>query len=109
MIAYVRTDKIGSTPIFATIINLNLLIMEKLEYSIINFAYFTANFPSNFIKECWKEDGQIKIDHLTKKLVSYKETGFISIGSFMNFFFDLDRTNQEKLVLWIDKNYSYRG
>ena len=83
--------------------------MFTLEQSIINFAYFTANFPSNFIKECWIEDGQIKIDHLTKKLVSYKETGFISVGSFIKFFFDLDRTNQEKLVLWINEHYSYRG
>ena len=72
--------------------------------SIINFAYFTANFSSNFISECWKND-MLLINHLEAKLVSKVKDGYISIESFMKFFFDLDRENQNKLANWINENY----
>jgi hypothetical protein len=76
------------------------------EYSIINFAYFTANFTPNFIAKCWADDEHL-INHLETKFMSEAKNGFMSIQGFMNFFFNLDRENQTKLVLWINENYSY--
>lgn len=83
--------------------------MKTLHHSIINFAYFTANFHHDFIEKCWN-DNELLRKHLRSKFNSYdKETGFISVGDFMKFFFDLDRTNQERLVLWINDNYDYKS
>jgi hypothetical protein len=72
--------------------------------AIINFAYFTANFPHNFIEMCWKDDKHL-IEHLNTKFLSRVKDGYISIESFMRFFFDLDRENQSKLANWINENY----
>jgi hypothetical protein len=71
--------------------------------AIINFAYFTANFPPDFIAECWSGE-EILINHLKSKLRS-SDGQVISMGDFMRFFLDLDRTNQIKLANWIDNNY----
>ena len=72
--------------------------------SIINFAYFTANFPHNFIEKCWENDSYL-INHLHDKLITKAENGMISCGSFIRWFFELDRENQIQLTEWINTNY----
>ena len=79
-----------------------MLVKEK--ESVKKFAYFTANFTHDFIKECWKDD-KLLSNHLYKKFLAKSKNGFISSGSFMSWFFDLDKENQYKLIDWIDKNY----
>jgi hypothetical protein len=79
--------------------------MKNLHKSIVNFCYFTANFPSNFIEKCWGKDHWL-FDHLMSKLSSKcDKSGCVTKGAFMNFFMDLDTENQEKLLTWIDDNY----
>lgn len=73
--------------------------------AMINFAYFTANFPHNFIEMCWADDSHL-IDHLNTKFMAKVKGSFVSVGDFMSFFFDLDRENQRKLAEWIELNYT---
>ena len=73
----------------------------------INFVYFTANFPSNFIEQVW-EGNQHLIDHLTAKfnsIVKRADEGFVSPGTFLKFVFELDGENKETLVEWVENNY----
>lgn len=77
--------------------------MKNTDKSIINFAYFTANFPHNFIKKCWGNG--VIADHIREKLQAKREGGFISMGSFMKFFMELDTENKEKLTQWVNENY----
>ena len=77
--------------------------MKTLEKAIINFAYFTYNFPYNFIELCWENDNII--NHLKNKLSSYAQNGVISSKDFIRFFLELDRENQIKLAEWININY----
>jgi len=82
------------------------ILLKDCEFNAtLNFAYFTANFPYNFIQDCWK-DNKILMDHLTEKLNSYSKDDCISVGSFMHFFFELDRGNQFQLIRWIKNNYN---
>ena len=76
---------------------------KSLEYSTINFVYFTTNFPDNFIAECWK-DNQLLKNHLQQKFKS----DYISASDFLDWFFALDEENMKKLIIWIDENYNYR-
>ncbi|MDD4972510.1 MAG: hypothetical protein PHT07_24020 [Paludibacter sp.] len=76
---------------------------KEITLAVINFAYFTANFPPNFIEKCWEDQPEYMIKHIKAKLKS--SSGCIYIQDFIKFFFDLDRGNQVKLVEWIDKNY----
>ena len=78
--------------------------MKATHKSILNFCYFTANFPPKFIEECWGKDHWL-VDHLKSKLNSQSNSAFVDKGGFMNFFMDLDRENQIKLMDWIDENY----
>jgi len=78
--------------------------MRTKEKSIVNFAYFTANFPPKFIESCWIGN-QLLIDHLNGKLRS-SDGQYISVADFMKFFFELSRDHQIKLVNWIENNYN---
>lgn len=71
----------------------------------INFVYFTANFPSDFIERVW-EGNQHIIDHLKMKFKSIiKQSGNCSPGTFLKFVFELDGENKEILVKWVENNY----
>lgn len=78
--------------------------MKNQINAIINFAYFTANFPRNFIEDCW-EDEPYLIDHITSKFRGQSEGQVVYSGGFIKFFLDLDRENQTKLANWINENY----
>lgn len=79
--------------------------MKTTAHSIINFAYFTANFSNDFIIICWKDEPYL-VDHLTNKFLSFaNDSGCITCGGFIRFFFELDRENQIKLANWITDNY----
>lgn len=78
--------------------------MKDTHKAVLNFAYFTANFPSNFIDKCWEND-QWLIPHLKEKLKPASGNCFISKGDFMDFFMELDRKNQIRLMDWITDNY----
>lgn len=71
-----------------------------------HFMYFTANFPLNFIEECWQNSPQWLRDHLKGKLESKADQeNCITMGAFVKFFFDLDGENQRKLILYVIENY----
>jgi len=78
--------------------------MTKKENLVLDFAYFAANFPHDFIEKCWKNSSMKH--HLKSKLKSSNDR-FISTGDFMNFFFNLDQSNQIQLINWIDENYNH--
>jgi hypothetical protein len=74
---------------------------------MINLAYFSANFPDGFISEVWSGS---EADHLEQKLshhVFRSMKGYCDIGSFFNWFLELDATNQSVLCEWIELNYHY--
>jgi hypothetical protein len=71
--------------------------------AIINFAYFTANFPSDFIERCFEVN---LAKHLREKLTGYSDGGnFVSTGNFIKLFLNLSRGNQIILSKWIHNNY----
>lgn len=78
--------------------------MDKNIKAVINFAYFTANFPLDFIEKCWENETWLA-EHLRSKLHSKSNGSFISSGAFLRFFLELDQTNQVNLCEWIEKNY----
>jgi len=79
--------------------------MKTKTDAMINFAYFTANFTHNFIAECWKDEPHLA-DHLSVKFTSKaNDENCVDCGSFIRFFFELDRGNQVKLANWINDNY----
>lgn len=84
--------------------------MNTPALSIINFVYFTANFPYNFIEECWGYN-TMESSHMRMKLEgSQKKSGVmthITSGAMIDFFFDLSRSNQTKLAEWIEANYHF--
>ena len=82
---------------------------KKSILSVINFCYFTANFPDikHIIYTLWKEN---EADHFYRKLmgiVHRSEIGYITIQSFMLFFFELSTHNQDLLIQYIDCNYHW--
>ncbi|MDD5013473.1 MAG: hypothetical protein PHW73_00040 [Atribacterota bacterium] len=78
---------------------------SKMPNPAIDFAYFAANFPPDFIEKVWSDEPHIA-QHLKEKLHRYAENEtFISVGTFMKWFFDLDMGNQHKLTDWIQNNY----
>ncbi len=90
-------------------INLNKKLLKQIEINeaVLNFAYFTANFPSDFIEKAWNDEPHLA-QHLHEKILGYaKDEGFISAGTFMKWFFDLDAENKEILINWIQNNYKY--
>ena len=76
-------------------------------FSTINFAYFAANFPPDFIKEVWP--GHFA-DHLESKLnglIRLSSCDYVSVDTFMKFFYELGTTNQIILLDWIESNYNF--
>lgn len=72
-----------------------------------DFAYFTANFPYDFIEKVWN-DNLIMAVHLRNKLNGQSlrlKINYVSFEAFMRWFFDLDDENQRKLIVWISNNY----
>jgi len=84
--------------------------MTPTAAAVINFVYFTANFPYDFIEQCWGVDTS-EAKHFRSKLESCQRTSknmsHIDSGTFLAFFFELSRSNQEKLADWIEQNYHH--
>jgi len=75
--------------------------------AVINFAYFTANFPPKFIEDVWKDEPHL-IDHFNEKLryyLSKEQAGYVTFNVFMKWFFDLSPANMAKLINWVNENY----
>jgi hypothetical protein len=68
--------------------------MDKIN-STINFIYFTANHPHDFVSKVWK--GHWLKEHLQSK--------FNQSIDFLSFVFELDYENKVRLLKWIDENY----
>jgi hypothetical protein len=80
--------------------------MENVN-AMIKFAYFTANFPHDFIEKCWADENWL-VEHLKTKMETYTfldGKGYVTFNVFMNFFLNLDNGNQVKLCKWINENY----
>jgi len=74
------------------------------ENAIINFCFFAANFPHDFIQQCWKDEPHL-IEHLKEHFASKSDGVCIDSGAFLKFYFELSRNNQRKLAKWITENY----
>jgi hypothetical protein len=73
--------------------------------NVINFMYFLANFPHDFIGKCWS-DNKILADHLKEKLLGYSDNRcYVTCEDMCKFFFELDKGNQNKLIQWVNENY----
>ena len=69
----------------------------------VNFMYFICNYPYKFIDSVWSDEPML-VNHLTIKFGSFCERHG-SMGGFVNWFMELDRTNQTKLLNWVEDNY----
>lgn len=69
----------------------------------INFIYFISNFPHGFIKEIWKG---AQAEHLENKFISMCQKYQKSNFGFLYWFYELDSENQEKLLNWVNENYT---
>lgn len=78
--------------------------MKEIHKAVINFAYFTANFTSNFIEEVWSDEAWL-VTHLNEKFHSFTENGFMSMGGFMRFFMELSMERRIELLEWVRDNY----
>ena len=74
--------------------------------AVINFAFFVANYPHDFIQKCWGEsEKKYLVSHLKEKFnANYMKVDSPS-GAFMNWFYDLDEENRRLLIKWINENY----
>lgn len=73
-------------------------------HAMIKLAYFTANFPPDFINKCFGDEGTMMVEHISLKLRS-TDGHCTSMGDFMRFFMELDSSHKEKLCAWIMNNY----
>lgn len=79
-------------------------MIKNTHKAVINFAYFTANFPYGFIENCW--EGHWLLDHLKSKWTGIVgDKTFVSKGDVLEFFMCLDDKQMERLLEWIDNNY----
>ena len=80
--------------------------------AVTNFIYFTANFRGGYqavIRAIWN-DVPYLAEHILAKLESilgrkYAGIGVFPMGAWIDLFFELDKTNQEKMITWIELNY----
>lgn len=72
--------------------------------AMLNFAYFCSNYPSDFIEEAFKNHPE-KIKHLKSKFADAYASAK-AVGAVTRFVHELDETNQEILLDWIDRNYT---
>ncbi len=68
--------------------------MKTTTESTVNFVYFSANHPKDFIDKVW--EGDHLLEHIKGKWFR---------RSFWDFFFCLDTTNKRKLIEWVENNY----
>lgn len=79
--------------------------MESNQQTALKFAYFTANFPHDFIKKAFEHDPLLASHLQIKFSAANQNKGFISTGDFMQWFLNLSRNNQIHLINWIDEKY----
>ena len=72
--------------------------------AMLNFAYFCSNYDPFFIELAWKnhpDDIRYLKSKFSKCYASAK-----AVGAVVRFVHELDETNQQILLDWIDKNYT---
>ncbi len=72
-----------------------------------NFAYFCANYPSDFIQKCFADDEHMR-NHLQSKLDSIYDAQKTP-SEIIKFILQLSTINQNKILKWIEDNYSYNN
>lgn len=74
-------------------------------FAIVNFMYFTTNFPQDFIEKCWEGQDNL-ITHLQKKIRGIVgKSSTCTAEHIIHFCLGLSREHQVKLAQWIDRNY----
>jgi len=69
------------------------MALTNEQKEVLNFVYFSTNFPHEWEKECFKGN-----QHIIDKWKHCDMTP-------ARFILELDRSNQEKMLTWIGKNY----
>jgi hypothetical protein len=68
----------------------------------INFMYFISNYPQGFIKTIFSG---YMANHLESKFLGFCNRYGRSDLAFLSWFYELDGTNQRKLLEWVNANY----
>ena len=71
--------------------------MNTPEISMINFAFFSANFPCGFVHEVWPEAGT-EFENKLLAFVHREAKGYVTLQCFMEFFFSLSLTTRKSFV-----------
>lgn len=66
--------------------------------AMLKYIFFTFNWPENWIKKCFANEGEVMIAHLQEKWEN-KDCNF------NRFFVELDASRQREMLDWIVENY----
>lgn len=85
--------------------------MDNKINAVINFVFFLANFPGSFneiISKIWANNPGLA-QHFISKIngLNPDNSGSITPGTIIRFFFELSNHNQIIFLEWIEKNYHY--
>ena len=69
-----------------------------------NFVYFAANYPSNFIHQCWADETET-LTHIRFRFIQYNEANAGPTAAFFKWFFSLSERHQSKLINWVNVHY----
>ena len=75
--------------------------------AVINFVYFTANFPNLDFFNIWEPNLRVHFRSKFDTIVNKAGLGYVSVECFIKFFFELSSSHQEELADWIETNYHF--
>lgn len=71
---------------------------------IKKWTMFGFNYPHDFVKKVFGDEGEMMVNHLQSKFEGYYES-YGSAGAFFIFWSELDGKHKEKLECWVMDNY----
>jgi len=72
---------------------INIMALTNTQKEVMNFVYFSTNFPHNWVEQCFPGN-----QHIIDK---WEQMNMVPA----RFILELDRTNQEVMLTWIRENY----
>jgi hypothetical protein len=78
-------------------------------HATINFMYFANNFQPNWIDKVWADDKGMA-SHLNDKWNALNLGNSLGgTNNLLKLFMQLDSSNKNHLLDWIENNYNYKG
>ena len=78
--------------------------MNKHQFLVANFIYFTFNFPYDFLKEIFKNEREYL--HFKSKFDSYNKSSNSALAV-LKLFTEMSEDNQVIFLDWVENNYCF--